>query len=162
MFWLKKRRLADEKEEILEYSVPVISVTLEQVRKAVEEFEEHLPEGMNRTFLIRVNNEINFRLLIPYLKGLPDRPFFMSREAYEIYSEEDKRIPLWLDIVQRAVDNYIEEWKVPPLVPDDRNQKISVAILQKYYYLKDRPPMDFYLTPYGNLISHRPPSQQKK
>lgn len=156
MFRFGKKNGAVPKEGSVGKDVPVVSVTLEQVKRAVEAFECSMPKGINRTVLIGGNNEINFLPLVPYLKGMPDKPFYMSREAYEIYPEEDRLIPYWLDIVQKAVDAYIDDHRTPPLVPDDRRKKISTVILFNQFYLKEKPPMDFYLTPYENLISHRP------
>lgn len=158
MFWLKRHR-ESAKEGSPKSNVPIVSVTLEQVKKAVIQFERNLPKGINRTILIRSDNEINFLPLVPYLNGIPDKPFYMSREAYEIFPEEEKLIPYWLDIIQKAVDAYMEDRLTPPLVPGDPNKKISYAILQKYFYLLDPSPIDFYLTPYDNLISHRPQCQ---
>lgn len=134
----------------------VISVTLEEVKRAVLRFEEHLPEGINRTILAGPENEINFKLLLPVLGGIPDRKYYMSRESYEIFAEEDRHIPQWLDIVQQAVDRYMETEKSMPVVPDDWNRKISYPLLLNGYYLKERPPLDFYLTKHENLISHIP------
>lgn len=157
MFRFRKKQSADEVEEPLKDSLPVVSVTLEQVKNAVEEFERNMPKGINRTILIDFQtHEINFLPLVRYLKGIPDKPFYMSRQAYEIYPEEDRMIPHWLDIVQRAVDAYIEERNKPPLIPGDSRKKINCGMLYNNFYLHELPPVDFYLTPYDNLISHRP------
>lgn len=160
MIRLQKKQRADQTEGSSQSVVPRIPVTLPQVKRAVREFERQLPEGVSRTVLVKANNEIDFRLLVPYLRGLPDRPFYMSRESFEIFAEEDRLIPYWLDIVQRAVDDYVEERKELPVVPGDRRRKVSYALLQKYYYLKEKPPVDFYLTHYENLITHRPSDRE--
>lgn len=152
-FW-KKRAVSQETADVC--VAQSITVTLPQVKQAIRNFEDKLPKGINRTVLIGSNNEINFELLIPQLQGLPDQKFYMSRETFEIFAEEDYLIPLWLDIVQRAVDDYIAEAKSPPTVPGDRRRKINYMILEQNYYLKERPPLDFYLTKMEDLISHVP------
>lgn len=158
MIWVTKKRRVDQVQESAKNDTVVasVSVTLSQVKQAIREFERQLPEGINRTVLVGQENEIDFRLLIPYLHGLPDRKFYMSRESFEVFGEEDRMIPYWLDIVQRAVDDYVDEQKITPLIPGNRNRRISYPILIKRYYLKESPPVQFYLTHYENLISHRP------
>lgn len=156
MILVQRKRSAEPAEGNRQRDIPRISVTLQQVKRVVREFERQLPEGVKRTVLVGENNEIDFRLLVPFLHGLPDRKFYMSRESYEIFAEEDRLIPYWLDIVQRAVDDYVADRKTLPIIPGDRRRKVSYALLRKHYYLKEQPPIDFYLTHYENLISHRP------
>ncbi|WP_438448729.1 DUF3939 domain-containing protein [Gorillibacterium sp. sgz5001074] len=135
---------------------PTVAVTLAEVKSLVREFEQHLPKGMNRTVLIGPDNEINFHLLIPYLHGLPSRKFYMSRETFEIFPEEERHIPYWLDIVQRAVDAYIVEEGAAPVVFGDVKRRINCALLHQYYLLKELPPLDFYLSDQEDLITHIP------
>lgn len=160
MFWMKKKRKSGQvgmdAEAGAEIAPVVVTVTLTDIKKLIREFEEQLPKGINRTILIGQDNEINFQLLIPYLQGVPDRRFYMSRESFEVFDEEERHIPQWLDVVQRAVDDYMTEVKAAPVVPGDRRRKISYALLEKSYYLKERPPIDFYLTNQQDLITHVP------
>lgn len=155
MFWKKKKHRAP-KESADERNWPAVSVSLPEVKKLVREFEQQLPKGINRTILIGKDNEIDFKLLAPILGGLPDRKFYMSKETFEIFNEEDGHIPVWLDIVQRAVDDYIAEENALPTIPGDYSRKISYPLLQNNYYLKERPPLDFYLTDLEDMITHIP------
>ncbi|MNC28821.1 hypothetical protein D3C75_770450 [compost metagenome] len=59
-------------------------------------------------------------------------------------------------MVQRAVDEYITGERNIPVLPGDRRKKISYTLLQNNYYLKERPPLDFYLTDLEDMISHVP------
>lgn len=160
MFWMKKKQAgAQEKgdtEAGVEITPPTVTITLPEVKKLVREFEDKLPKGIKRTILIGQDNEINFQLMLPLLHGIPDRKFYMSRESFEIFEEEDRHIPQWLDIVQRAVDDYIADVKAAPVIPGDRRRKISYQLLMSNYYLKERPPLDFYLTNQEDLITHVP------
>jgi hypothetical protein len=161
MFWMKKKRTASprlkgELEAGGELAPPTISITLSDVKKLVREFEQHLPKGINRTILIGQDNEMNFELLIPLLRGMPDQKFYMSRESFEIFTEEEKHIPMWLDIVQRAVDDYIADLKAAPTMPGDKRKKINYVMLQNQYYLKESPPLDFYLSDLEDMITHIP------
>lgn len=165
MFWLWRMlgrgRVEKDGAEARDRKPPVISVTLTEVKLAVRELERQLPEGVCRTILIGQDNEINCRMLLPYLHGTPDRRFYMSWESYEIFPEEQRHIPQWLDVVQRAVDHFILEENTLPLVPGDGDRKISYPILINRYYLKERPPIDFYLSRQEDLISHLPQQQHK-
>lgn len=162
MFWkLKEQRRRQQENrhprEKLEADVPKISVTLPQVKKLVHQFEQQLPKGINRTVLLGSDNEIRFDLLSPYMEGAPDRKFYMSRQTFEIFDEEHRHIPTWLDIVQQAVDDYIDEKSAAPTIPGDSNRKISYPLLLNAYFLKSKPPLDFYLTDEEGLITHRLP-----
>lgn len=160
MFWSRKKRHAAknpaETETGTELSPTVVSASLDDVKRTIREFEQHLPKGINRTVLIGQDNEINFQLLLPILGGVPQEKYYMSRETFEIFPEEDKHIAVWLDVVQRAVDEYITEEKNIPVLPGDTRKKISYTLLQNNYYLKERPPLDFYLTDLEDMISHEP------
>ncbi|MDF2925841.1 MAG: hypothetical protein K0R57_4755 [Paenibacillaceae bacterium] len=155
MFWRKNKRTASQ-ETGDSRTVPSVAVTLQQVKQIIREFEKHLPKGINRTVLIGSDNEINFELLLPFLKGVPEQKFYMSRESFEIFAEEERHIPVWLDIVQRAVDDYMAEEKAAPTLPGDETRKISYVLLQDNYYLKELPPLDFYLSDLEDLITHLP------
>lgn len=155
MFWKKKKHAALQ-ESADQRDLPTVPVSLSDVKTLVREFERQLPKGINRTILVGQDNEINFKLLTPLLSGVPDRKYYMSKETFEIFEEEDRHIPVWLDIVQRAVDDYIAEENVAPTVPGDRNKKISMVLLQNNYYLKERPPLDFYLTDLEDMVTHIP------
>jgi hypothetical protein len=160
MFWSKKKRHAAknaaETEAGTELSPRVVSATVDDVKRIIREFEQHLPKGINRTVLIGQDNEINFQLLAPVMGGIPQERYYMSRETFEIFQEEDKHIAIWLDVVQKAVDDYITEEKDIPVLPGDNRKKISYTLLQNNYYLKEKPPLDFYLTDLEDMISHVP------
>lgn len=148
MFWKRK------KDEEVEEQLPEIPVTLEQVKKAVFEFSKHLPKGVHVRILIKEDHSIDFEQLAPYLKGIPDRPFYMSRETYEVFEENQKHIPPYMDEVQEAVDAYIKSEKQLPLIPYDPYYKISYYLLEKQGFLSSRPPIDFYLTEEENMVTH--------
>lgn len=151
MVWRKKKRAAQDA------TPPTVPVSLADVKKLVRDFEEQLPKDMNRTVLLGEDNEINFRLLQPFLHGLPDRKFYMSRETFEIFPEEERDIPKYLDMVQQAVDGFIAEEGTAPVVSGDPNRRINYTLLLQYYLLKERPPMDFYLSRHEDMITHLPP-----
>lgn len=155
MFWRKKKHSASQ-EAAEQRDLPAVPVSLPDVKKLIREFEQQLPQGVNRTILVGQDNEINFKLLAPLIGGVPDRKYFMSRETFEIFEEDESHIAIWLDIVQRAVDDYIADENTIPTIPGDRSRKISIPLLQNSFYLKDRPPIDFYLSDLEDMITHVP------
>lgn len=147
---LKKRNTEPEEE-----SYPIIPVTLEQVRKAIFSFSKELPRGVHVRILIKEDHSIDFEQLAPYLRGIPNRPFYMSRETYEVFEENEKHIPAYMDEVQEAVDGFIKNDNELPIIPHDPYNKISYYLLEKKGYLHSRPPIDFYLTDQENMVTHR-------
>jgi hypothetical protein len=133
---------------------PIIPVTLQQVKQAVYKFSKTLPKGVHVRILIKEDHSIDFEQLAPLLHGIPNRPFYMSRETYEVFEEADKHIPKYMDAVQEAVDLYIKNEKELPIIPHDPYNKISYYLLEKKGCLATRPPMDFYLTGQENMVSH--------
>lgn len=156
MIWLRKKPKADADKTHHKKHLPVIPMNIKQVKRAVREFENQLPKGIDRTVLLGKDHRIDFTLLAPFLDGVPDKPFYMSKETYEIFSEEEADTARYMDEVQRAVDFYIDEKGAMPLVENDPNRKISYYLLERGMFLKQRPPMDFYMTRYDHLISDRP------
>lgn len=149
--WKKKDQTKIKKQ------LPVIDVSLQQIKEAVRNFEQQLDEGIKRTVLLKKDQSIDFELLRSFLEGMPNRPFYMSRETYEIFEQEEREIPHYLDKVQKAVDQYIDEFNEYPIVPSDLYKKINLDLLMNRKHLDIKPPMDFYLTNEENLITHKKP-----
>lgn len=151
---LWKKKVGVKKEE---KQLPIIDISLQQVKDAVREFELQLDKGIKRTVLLNKDQSIDFELLHSYLEGLPNQSFYMSRETYEIFEQEEREIPYYLDKVQKAVDQYIDEFKEHPIVPSDLHRKVNLELLLNRRHLDVKPPMDFYLTDEENLITHKKP-----
>lgn len=133
----------------------IIDVTLDQVREAVRSYEESLSElGLNRTILIQPDHSIDFKLLVSQLGGLPSRNFYMSRETFEIFEEEEKHIPYYLDLVQKAVDEYVIAKNKLPVVEDSYSRKVNYDLLINDYYLKEKPPFPIYISDQNDLVTH--------
>lgn len=132
-----------------------IDVTLDQVREAVRSYEESLSElGLNRTILIQPDHSIDFKLLVSQLGGLPSRNFYMSRETFEIFEEEEKHFPYYLDLVQKAVDEYVIAKNRLPVVEGSYSRKVNYDLLINDYYLKEKPPFPIYISDQNDLVTH--------
>jgi len=128
-------------------------ISIEEVRRAAASFAKEKPEGVHFSVLINEDNEIDYKFLLPYLKAIPLKTYYISRETYEIF--EDKAFAQMIDRIQRAVDKYIDLEGKFPIVDGNPEMKIHYMKLQPY--LKETPSFDTYLTPDENLITWRKP-----
>ncbi|TLS39117.1 DUF3939 domain-containing protein [Pseudalkalibacillus caeni] len=153
-FWGNKKGKNKREED---KSYPLIKASLTDVRKAIGEFSDNKREGVSLKVLVKDNHEIDYHLLAPYLGGIPEQQFFMSKETFEIFPAEERDMPVWIDVVQIAVDQYIKSENELPLIDGDPFYKVSYYKLEKKSFLKQRPPLDFYLTEQENMITHQKP-----
>lgn len=136
-------------------SVPP-SVTLQQVKQAIRQFEQDMPAKINRTVLIGEDKSIDLSRLKRYLGGVPEEKFYMSRETFEIFEEADKLVPYYLDLVQSAVDNYVNDTGKLPLIEDAWLPEVHYRLLATERYLKETPPFPLYITEEEMMLTHRP------
>ncbi|WP_257984415.1 DUF3939 domain-containing protein [Neobacillus cucumis] len=139
---------------------PTIDVTLEQVRKAVREFSDTLPKGVFRTILVQDDNSIDFKQLVPHLGGIPTKNYYMSKETYDLFEESEKHIPSEMDIVQKAVDQYVKDHKEYPMLQFDPQHRVNYYLLLQEHYLKKVPLTQFYITNLDGLITHIKPQNK--
>lgn len=132
-----------------------VTVTLPQVKQAIRQFEEDMPDQIKRTALILEDKSIDLARLKRYLGGVSDQKFYMSRETFEIFEEEDKLVPYYLDMVQSAVDNYVSDTGKLPLIEDAWLPEVHYRLLSKEHYLKETPPFPLYITEEEMLLTHR-------
>lgn len=148
-----------EHDQTSERNWPVIDVSVDDVRKAVRTFSEQLPKGVYRTIIVKEDNSIDFEQLAPYLHGIPSEKFYMSRETYDIFSENEKEIATVLDKVQKAVDLYVKEQKQYPVIQFDPLNRVNYFQLLQARCLDNQPEMDLYLTKYDGLVTHIKPKK---
>lgn len=149
--WFKRKRKPTR------VGVPTaIQVSLEEVRQAVLRYEAEMPEGINRLSLLLPDGSLEMKRLSRYLGGITDQRFFLSRETYEIFTEEDRQIPYYLDMVQAAVDNYVEEQGKLPVLEHSKLFEVDFRLLLREHYLKEMPPFPLYVTEQEMMLTHRP------
>lgn len=157
MFFRRGKREKKKQEETADVGLtkewPMINCTLERVRHAIRQYHQNMPKGVSLSVLVNEDNTIEYKLLTPYLGGIPRQTFYMSKETYELFDSPE--IPRVLDRVQRAVDRYIKEKKAFPIIEGDPYRKVSYLKLGEY--LEARPDMDTYLTDVENMITHVKP-----
>lgn len=159
MLLQRRRRRAEKREKKQKRrreDVKIVSVRIDDVRHAVNEYARSLEKGISLRNIIGDNNEIDFELLYDYLGGLPDRPFYMSKETFEIF--EDEEYPKYIDMCQVAVDQYVKATGEEPIVEGNPYNKVSYFKLQDF--LPERPPFDLYLHPKDRMVTHRIPKDE--
>lgn len=133
-----------------------VDVSLEQIRIAVMKYEDDMPDSINRLNLVQSDGSLDTNRLTRYLGGISSSKFYLSRETFEIFEEPDKHIPYYLDLVQIAVDDYVNETGKLPIVPGTASQEVDYRILMQGHYLKEQPLIPLYVTNQEMLLSHRP------
>lgn len=139
---------------------PYIEADLDSVRIAIRTFAEGLPKGVFRTILAEDDNRIDFKQIAHILGGIPTKNYYLSKETYDIFEESDKHIPTEMDMVQKAVDQYVKDFKEFPILPFDPHKRINYYQLQQNRYLKTPPATQFYLTNLDGLITHKKPAKK--
>lgn len=133
-----------------------VTVDLEEVKQAVLAWEEDMEELVDRTVLMKQDHSIDMSHLERYLGGLSNQKFYMSRYTFEIFDEADKEIPINLDIVQAAVDSYLDDHLNLPIIHGTPNRQVHYDKLIEENYLKEKPSIPLYLTTQEFMLTHEP------
>lgn len=143
-----------------DYNLPLIDVTIDDMREAIGIFSSGLPKGVYRTIIVKDDNSIDSKKLFYTLGGIPTRDFYMSKETYELFEEHDKLIPQEMDLVQKAVDLYVMEKKKYPILINDPYRKINYYQLISGQYLKTTPKIQFYISQFDGMVCLLKPSKK--
>ncbi|MYL30588.1 MULTISPECIES: DUF3939 domain-containing protein [Halobacillus] len=153
MWKRKKKSSPTSKKQTLE----VRDLSIHDVRKAVHAFADHKPGDVPLSVLINQDLTLDYDLLAPYLDGLPEKNYYMSRETYELFEEDDLDLAQDLDLVQYAVDQYMKLTQELPIIDHDPYKRINYYKLEKHDLLQRRPNRDFYLTDEEFMITYKKP-----
>ncbi|WP_096201662.1 DUF3939 domain-containing protein [Bacillus sp. FJAT-45350] len=143
--WKKKKKKEEE--------LPAIDVSLDEVRQAVKDRANSLPLGVSLRTYINDDHSINFDLLKPNFKGIPNQTFYMSKETFEIF--EDQVHAQDIDRVQKAVDQFVSETGEYPVI-DGPDRQISYFRIKEY--LHEQPKTPLYLDAIDNMVTYRRPN----
>lgn len=149
MFFFKKRK----KNKIKNFQN--ISVNKKAISEGFEEWERAKKGPIPRSVFVKEDNSINKEMIAPYIGGIMIETYYMSKETYEIFEEKEREIAIYTDIVQKAVDNYIKIEKKYPIIDFSLEKKINYFIMIQKKYLKEKPPIQFYITEFEDLITHK-------
>ncbi|MCG7407380.1 DUF3939 domain-containing protein [Paenibacillus sp. ACRRX] len=154
MKWLTNWYRSVVKAKNKNYEYEEVVVTLKDVKRAMLAWEHDMPEQMIRTQLLREDQSIDLYRLRRYLGGISNQKFYMSRFTYQIFEEQDKHIPRYLDMVQAAVDDYMDENTQLPVVNGTRNRQVHYDKLIQGHYLNELPNIPLYVTTEEFLLTH--------
>ncbi|WLR47595.1 DUF3939 domain-containing protein [Halobacillus litoralis] len=132
-------------------------LSIHDVRKAVHAYADAKSSDVPLSVIINEDLTLDYELLAPYLKAVPIQNFYMSRETYELFEEQDRDLALDIDLVQHAVDQYMKQTQEPPIIDDDPYKRISYYKLENHHLLQRRPERDFYLTKEEFMITYKKP-----
>ncbi|CAM3902201.1 DUF3939 domain-containing protein [Alkalicoccus chagannorensis] len=147
----KKKRRRKEAEE----PPQVIPSSEEDVRRAVNRCADELDSRLSLRTIILSDNQIDTDYLIPHLGGIPDKPWYMSKETFDIFDNEEEA--KWVDRVQIACDQYFLEKGELPCMGTAQAYRISYFMLKDY--LLGDPPVELYIDPKDRMVTHRRPAE---
>src|SRR5690606_21322940 len=82
------KKWKEKSNTVKKENYPVRSVSIHELRQAVENFAKQLKDGIHLSIIIKDDLTIDYELLGPYLKAIPEETYYMSKETYEIFPEE--------------------------------------------------------------------------
>ncbi|WP_026690854.1 DUF3939 domain-containing protein [Alteribacter aurantiacus] len=150
--WFKRKKGGNNRKE--KQNVTVRTITIDELQSAINAYANENPDISLRT-LVKDNHEVDTDLLVSQLNGRPDRPFYMSKETFELF--EDPDYPKWIDRCQLACDQYVLETDEEPITPGDSTRKVNYLKVQ--HYLKEKPPFQLYLHPQDRMVTHKAPEK---
>lgn len=133
-----------------------LDVTLGQVKIAILQWEKDMDDKISRTGLLNEDRLIDLTRLRRYLGGVSNQKFYMSRITFEVFEEKDMAIARYLDIVQAAVDDYMDEHANLPIISGSHNRQVHYDRLLQGHYLKERPDIPLFLTTEEFMLTHEP------
>jgi len=137
--------------------MPSVHVTMNELRTAVLQYEREM-SGINRTALMQEDGSLDLSRLTRYLGGRSDQKFYLSRETFEIFEEEERHIPYHLDQVQGAIDDYVHENGKLPVIEDSAHFEVDCRKLYQQRYLHEIPDFPMYITDQEMMVTHREPA----
>lgn len=155
--WGKKKKENDQFKQKEQTSYPVRSVSIQELRNAIQAFASELQDGVNLSVIIKEDLTLDYSLLGRHLQAIPSENYVMSRETYELFHENDKQLALDIDMIQKAVDRYIKQTNELPIIDQDPYHKVSYFKLEKLNLISYRPKQDFYISDEENMITQIKP-----
>ncbi|UOQ43487.1 DUF3939 domain-containing protein [Halobacillus salinarum] len=151
MMWNRKKK--KQANQALEKK----DLSIHDVRQAVHAYADDKPQSVPLSVLIHEDLTLDYELLSPYLHAIPTKIYYMSRETYQIFEEEDYQLAKDMDVVQEAVDEYMKQTQEIPIIESDPYKRINYYKLEKLNLLPYRPNREFYMTNEEFMITYKKP-----
>ncbi|MGH0947020.1 DUF3939 domain-containing protein [Bacillus mycoides] len=129
-------------------------ITKDELEQAMAKF---LETNANIVYTVLVNDD----LLKPYLPAFPTNFFLITKETLEVFehTEENLNLVKEIDIVQKAVDQYVTEKEMFPIVEDSEDRLICGVKLGPY--LNRILKRNLYISEKHYLVSSKPDKKKK-
>ncbi|MRH44166.1 DUF3939 domain-containing protein [Aquibacillus halophilus] len=155
--WGKNKKSKQQPKPPPEYETR--DIPLFELQKAIHKYSDQLPSEVPLSIIINEDLTLDYKLLAPILKGIPQQTYYMTRETYELFEEKDYQLALDIDMIQKAVDNYMQQTKELPIINGDPYKKVSMHKLEKLNLLDHRPDQTFFITNEEYLVTHKSPKK---
>ncbi|EMA6343142.1 DUF3939 domain-containing protein [Bacillus cytotoxicus] len=130
-------------------------ITKDELEQAMAKF---LETNTNIVYTVLVNDDytVNYDLLKPYLQAFPTNKFLITKETLEVFEHTDENLELVkeIDLVQKAVDQYVTEKETFPIVED--NEERLICGIKLAPYLDRILKRDLYISEKHYLVSSKP------
>ena len=97
---------------------------------------QFLETNANIVYTVLVNDDytVNYDLLKPYLPAFPTNVFLITKETLEVFEHTAENLNLVkeIDVVQKAVDQYVTEKEMFPIVEGSEDRLICGMKLGPY------------------------------
>ncbi|MFJ8531266.1 DUF3939 domain-containing protein [Bacillus sp. NPDC094106] len=135
-------------------------ITKDELEQAMAKF---LEKNANIVYTVLVNDDytVNYDLLKPYLLAFPTNMFLITKETLEVfeYTAENLELVKEIDLVQKAVDQYVTEKEMFPIV--EGNEERLICRMKLAPYLDRILKRDLYISEKHYLVSSKPDKSKK-
>ncbi|MGR5980002.1 DUF3939 domain-containing protein [Bacillus cereus] len=136
-------------------------ITKDELEQAMAQF---LETNANIVYTVLVNDDytVNYDLLKPYLPAFPTNDFLITKETLEVFEHTAENLNLVkeIDVVQKAVDQYVTEKEMFPIVEGSEDRLICGMKLGPY--LNRSLKRDLYISEKHYLVSSKPDRKKQK
>ncbi|MCA0969644.1 DUF3939 domain-containing protein [Halobacillus litoralis] len=150
--WKRKKKSSEDRTPL-----ETRDLSIDEIRKAIHAYSDQKPSHVPLSVLIQDDLTLDYELLSPFLHAKPSKPFYMSRETYELFEEEDYDLAKEIDHVQQAVDAYMKQTQETPVIESDPYKRINYYKLRRLGLLQEKPEREYYLTNEEFMITHKKP-----
>lgn len=140
-----------KKPKNIEY--PVKDISMHELKQAIRQYIDQLPDHVPLSTLIKDDLSINYQELAPFLKGIPIKTYYMSKETYDLFDEDEKHLAEDHDYIQKAVDQYIGLSSELPVIHGDPYLKVSYHKLMQRGLISYRPHAEFFINGKDHLVT---------
>ena len=147
--WIRRKKKKSAPREL-----ETMDLSLNDIRKAINDYAEKKSDRVPLSVIINEDLTIDYELLAHFIEGKPRKTFYMSRETYEVFEEENLQLAKDINMMQRAVDAYVQQEKELPIIEDDPYRRVNCYKLERLGLITHRPDREFYITKEEYMVDY--------